>query len=219
MLQDPAVGVVVITTIPTSHFEICKLALEHGKHVIVEKPFTPTAREAGALIASAQKCDRLLSVYQNRRWDADFLTLRKLLDEKRLGRVVEFESHFDRYRPIAPSAAETWKAKPLPGGGVLYDLGSHLIDQVLVLFGTPERITGFVGSQREGGVEDWFTVMLHYEAGFVATVKAGCLSAEVDQLRFWLRGVGGSYWKVCCGKNFLLRFIHQSAFVNRRADK
>jgi len=200
MVRDPAIDVVVITTVPTSHFELCKLALEHGKHVIVEKPFTPTSKEAEELVEIAQKHDRLLTVYQNRRWDTDFLTLSALLKDGKLGRVVEFETHFDRHRPEAPAASSTWKAKPLPGGGAAYDLGTHLIDQVVVSFGLPDKITGFVGSQREHNpenVEDSCTILLHYEStGLLATVKAGVVSPEVEQLRFWVRGEKGSYKKV-----------------------
>lgn len=200
MVKDPAVDVVVVTTIPTSHFELCKLALEHGKHVVVEKPFMPTSKEAEELIAIAKKHHRLLTVYQNRRWDTDFLTLSELLKEGTLGRVVEFETHFDRHRPGAPAGHTTWKAKSLPGGGAAYDLGTHLIDQVVITFGLPERVTGFVGSQRAHNperIEDSCTILLHYDSrGLLATVKVGVVSPEVNQLRYWIRGEMGSYKKV-----------------------
>ncbi|KAL2053366.1 hypothetical protein ABVK25_006360 [Lepraria finkii] len=196
MVQDPDVDVVVINTIPASHFELCRLALEYYKYVIVEKPFTVTSEEADDLINIAVNRDLFLTVYQNRRWDTDFLTLSKLLKAGTLGRVVEFETHFDRHRPETPSGG--WKTKPLPGGGGIYDLGTHLIDQVYVLFGLPDRITGFVGSQRERnpeGVDDSCTVLLHYDSGLLATVKAGVVSPEVNQLRYWVRGEKGSYKK------------------------
>ena len=199
MVQDPKVEAVVVTTAPTSHFELGRLALEHGKHVIIEKPFTPSSKEASELIALANKHSRLLTVYQNRRWDTDFLTLSKLLEHRTLGRVVEFETHFDRYRPAAPDPASTWKAKASPGGGAVYDLGTHLIDQAVVAFGLPDRVTGFVGSQREhnpGEVEDSCTVLLHYHSGLLATVKAAVVSPEEKQLRYWVRGDKGSYKKV-----------------------
>lgn len=210
MVKDPNIEVVVVTTIPTSHFELCKLALKHGKHVVVEKPFTPTSKEAEELIDIARKHERLLTVYQNRRWDTDFLTLSALLNKGALGRVVEFETHFDRHRPEAPAASSTWKAQPLPGGGAAYDLGTHLIDQVVVLFGLPDKITAFVGSQKEHNpehVEDSCTILLHYESrGLLATVKAGVVSPETEQLRFWVRGEKGSYKKVsramCFRSNF-----------------
>lgn len=211
-MQDSEVEVVVITTAPTSHFELGKLALEHGKHVIVEKPFMPSSKEASELIAIAKKHDRFLTVYQNRRWDTDFLTLSKLLEQRTLGRVVEFETHFDRHRPEAPDPASTWKAKFLPGGGAVYDLGSHLIDQAVVAFGLPDKITGFIGSQREhnpGDVEDSCTVLLHYSLGLLATVKAAVVSPEEAQLRYWVRGEKGSYKKV--SKCFLYAYFSMRA--------
>lgn len=133
---------------------------------------------------------------KDRRWDADFLTLSQLIDQNVLGRIVEFETHFDRHRPEASSGG--WKTMLLPGGGVVYDLGTHLIDQVVVKFGLPKRITGFIGTQRENnttGYEDSCTILLHYDS-MLATVKAAVVSPEVDQLRFWVRGEKGSYKKV-----------------------
>ncbi len=137
----------------------------------------------------------LLTVYQNRRWDSDFLTVKKYVQDGTLGRIAEFETHFDRHRPEPPTG--TWKAHPTPGNGAVYDLGTHLMDQVVHLFGMPQRVTGFVGSQREvnpTGLEDSCTVLLHYP-GMLVTVKAGVVSPEVNQLRFWVRGVNGSFKK------------------------
>ena len=134
---------------------------------------------------------------EDRRWDVDFLTLSEMIKTDTLGRIVEFETHFDRYRP---NVGTGWKTKPSPGGGVVYDLGSHLIDQIVFLFGMPSKITGFIGSQREHnpeGFEDSCTVMLHYD-GMVATMKASVISLESAQLRYWIRGQKGSYKKVCC---------------------
>ena len=111
---------------------------------------------------------------------------------------MEFETHFDRHRPEASSRG--WKAEQLPGGGAVYDLGTHLIDQVVVIYGMPKKITGFIGSQRannEYGYEDSCTVLLHYD-GMLATIKAAVVSPEIEQLRFWIRGEKGSYKKVCC---------------------
>ncbi|KAI9774542.1 MAG: hypothetical protein M1840_002790 [Geoglossum simile] len=197
MLRDPEVDVVVVSTIPDTHVELTRGALEAGKHVVVEKPFTPTTKEADELIALAKKHSRLLTVYHNRRWDTDFLTLQALLHSPTLGRIAEYETHFDRHRPTAPSSV-SWKYKPLPGSGAVYDLGSHLIDQAVVLFGVPTRITGFVASQRtdcDGGVEDSCTVLLHWASGLLGTVKVGIVSPEVEQLRFWVRGERGSFKK------------------------
>jgi hypothetical protein len=174
-----------------------KAALQAGKHVVVEKPFVPTAAEAAELCTIASQTGKKLAVYQNRRWDADFVTLKDVLASGELGEVAEFETHFDRHRPDPP--ADTWKAKDAPANGAIYDLGTHLIDQVYSLYGLPTRVTGFVGYQRRGvteGAHDSATVLLHYdEKQLLATVKAGVVSAEVEQLRFWVRGTKGSFKK------------------------
>ncbi|KAL8937305.1 MAG: hypothetical protein Q9216_004493 [Gyalolechia sp. 2 TL-2023] len=194
MVKDGSIDIVVVTTPPATHFELAKLALENNKHVIVEKPFVPTTKEANDLIALAKKHQKLLTVYQNRRWDSDFLALKTLIKEANptpLGRIVDFESHFDRYKPSPASSSTTkaWKTRPEPGGGAIYDLGTHLIDQIVVLFGLPGKITAFLGSQRVGntggGYEDACTVLLHYDGGMMATVKVAVVSAEAAQLRFW----------------------------------
>ena len=125
------------------------------------------------------------------------MTLSYLIRKHTLGRIVEFETHFDRYRP-EPSKGNSWKTAVIPGGGAIYDLGTHLIDQIVFLFGLPKRITAFIGTQREGtwnGFEDSFTVLLHYD-GMLATAKAAVVSPEVNQLRFWVRGDKGSFKKV-----------------------
>ncbi|MCJ1479728.1 hypothetical protein MMC13_008414 [Lambiella insularis] len=194
MIKDKAVDVVLVLTVPQTHFQFAKLALESGKHVVVEKPFTVTSKDADELISIARARQRLLTVYQNRRWDVDFLTVSEVIRNNTLGRIVEFETHYDRYRPEAGSS---WKTQPLPGGGVVYDLGSHLLDQVVVTFGMPRKITGFIGSQREhnpNGFEDSCTILLHYD-GMMVTVKASVLSLETAQLRYWVRGQKGSYKK------------------------
>ncbi|KAL4980150.1 hypothetical protein BDW66DRAFT_125741 [Aspergillus desertorum] len=199
LVQDAVVDIVVITTAPDSHHHLAKLALESGKHVICEKPFTPTYREAAELVEIAKKQNKFLAVYQNRRWDADFVTLSKLIKNGQLGRVVEFETHFDRHRPQEPApTVSKWKNKVVPGGSAIHDLGSHLLDQAVYLLGKPDRVTGFVGSQREvntSGYQDSFTVLLHYKSGVLVTAKAGVVSAEEEQLRFWVRGDKGSFKK------------------------
>ncbi|PKY07281.1 putative dehydrogenase [Aspergillus campestris IBT 28561] len=199
MVKDEAVEVVVVTTAPDSHYELVKLALESGKNVVCEKPFTPTTKEADELVALAKKQNKQLAVFQNRRWDADFQTLHKLVKNGSLGRVVEYESHFDRHRPEEPApSVSKWKNKVIPGGSAIYDLGAHLLDQAVYLLGLPQRVTGFIGSQREvntSGFEDSFTVMLHYPKGAMVTAKAGVISPEEEQLRFWVRGEKGSFKK------------------------
>ncbi|KAK3059105.1 hypothetical protein LTR09_000671 [Extremus antarcticus] len=195
--SDPDVDLVVITSIPSTHFQMCSDALNSGKHVLVEKPFVPTAAEADKLCQIQHQSGKLLSVYQNRRWDADFLTLRELVSSDRLGDIAEFETHFDRHRPDAP--ADSWKVVDEPGHGAIYELGTHLIDQVYHLFGMPQRVTGFVYLQRHGvksGSHDACTVLLHYDdRRMIATVKAGVVSPEVEQLRFWVKGTKGGFKK------------------------
>jgi predicted dehydrogenase len=188
---------VVITSIPETHYDMCKSALEAGKHVVVEKPFVPTAAEASELCEIALKSGKKFAVYQNRRWDADFVTLKQVLASGSLGNLAEFETHFDRHRPDPP--VDSWKAKDAPANGAIYDLGTHLIDQVYSLFGKPERVTAFIGIQRRSvseGSADSCTVLLHYDDGkLLVTAKAGVVSPEVDQLRFWVRGTKGSFKK------------------------
>lgn len=195
-IADKDVSVVVITSIPETHFSFAKAALEAGKHVIVEKPFVPTSANAEELITISKRVGKVLSVYHNRRYDSDYNTVANLLkNDKQLGEIAEFETHFDRHRPDPPPSS--WKLEDAPGNGALYDLGSHLIDQVYHLFGLPEKVTAFVGNQRrgvEGGPPDSFTVFMHYP-GLLATAKAGVVSCEVEQLRFWVRGTKGSFKK------------------------
>lgn len=205
LLADPEVDVVVITTPPDTHFALAGAALRSGKHVLVEKPFVPTAAEADSLVALARERGVQLCVYQNRRWDADFLEVRRLVAGGALGRVVEFETHFDRFRPGRPT---NWKGT-LPmkwGGGVVYDLGTHLIDQAFVLLGMPSAVYARFVSQRDGRLvsgdggedeePDSLTAVLSYpETGALAHVRIGVMSVETKQVRFWVRGTKGSYHK------------------------
>lgn len=202
LVQDKEVDVVVLTTTPATHFALASQAMKAKKHVLVEKPFTPTSEEARELVKIAEQEGVLLTVYQNRRYDADFLTLKKLINDGSLGRVVEFESHFDRHRPQMPTT-NSWKTSPSEYSAV-FDLGTHLMDQVVSLYGLPQGITGFVGSQRgkrnTSGLEDSFTALLHYddvngEGELMATCKAAVVSAEIEQLRYWVRGEKGSFRK------------------------
>ena len=127
---------------------MAEAALRAGKHVVVEKPFTNTAKEGEQLIALAEEKGRMLTVFQNRRWDSDFLTVQKVLAANVLGQVVEYEAHYDRFRNyIQP---DTWKEDDGPGSGILYNLGSHMIDQALVLFGLPQTLFAKLSIQRTG---------------------------------------------------------------------
>ena len=160
IFADPAIELVVIATPNATHADLARQALEAGKHVVIDKPMTTTSAVADELIGLAAQRGRLLSVYQNRRWDNDFLTIRSLIGAGRLGRVYGYEAHFDRFRPaIKPG----WREVPQAGSGVLFDLGSHLIDQALTLFGMPETVTADVLAQRpEALVDDYFHLVLGY---------------------------------------------------------
>ncbi|WP_377864860.1 oxidoreductase [Bacillus sp. R86525] len=154
------IDLVVITSPNTTHFPYVKEAIVHGKHVVVEKPFVVSIEEGEELISLAKQYNVVLSVYHNRRFDNDFLTIKKLLEEKRIGNVYAYEAHFDRFRP---HVRDRWREKDLPGSGILYDLGSHLIDQALSLFGKPDAIHADVIKQRPGAeIDDYFHVVLHY---------------------------------------------------------
>jgi len=192
LLADPGVDLIVIATPNTTHFDLAAKALQAGKHVVVDKPFTVSSTDADKLIALSSKVGRVLSVFQNRRWDGDFLTVRQLLAEKCLGRLVEYESRFDRFRPALKPGA--WREELLPGSGVLFDLGSHLIDQAVVLFGRPLGIFADLRTQRDGAAAlDSFELHLEYSA-LKVTLKAGSLVCEPSP-RFVLYGTEGSYVK------------------------
>lgn len=192
ILDDPSVELVVVNTPNETHFAYAHEALSAGKHVIVEKPFTVTAKEADDLIALARRQKKMLSVFQNRRWDGDFLTVRKVLDAGLLGTLVECEIHYDRYRNYIE--ANTWKEKAKPGTGILYNLGSHLLDQALVLFGMPAYVDARIGIQRPGGeVDDFFDIRMQYD-GFFTILKSSYLVREQGP-RFILHGTEGSFLK------------------------
>ncbi|KAG0033270.1 hypothetical protein BGZ81_008854 [Podila clonocystis] len=198
LFSDPAIDLIVITTPNTLHFDLAKQALEAGKHVIVEKPFTVTFEEGITLTKLSKQHDRVLSVFHNRRWDADFLTVQKLVQSQQstLGRIVSFESRFDRFRNFSKNGwRETGKVEE--GSGVLYDLCSHLLDQALVLFGEPEYVTAHVSNQRQlvgSEVDDQFLVHLDYKDGLRCTLGAGML-ARIPTPRYRLTGMNGSYVK------------------------
>jgi len=192
LLEDREVELVVVATPNGSHFDIASRAMQAGKHVVVDKPFTITTLDADELIAIAKKTGRVLSVFQNRRWDGDFLTVQKILHERGVGELAEFESRFDRFRPALKPGA--WREKAEPGAGVFYDLGPHLIDQSLMLFGMPQGVYAEIRRQREGAeVDDSFQVHLQYPKVKVL-LKAGALVCEPSP-RFVLYGTEGSYVK------------------------
>lgn len=191
LILDRDIDLVVITTPNHLHYEMAQSALNAGKHVVVDKPFTVTFSEARELEKLAGKTGRLLTVFQNRRWDGDFLTVKQLLNTNVVGRLTEFESYFNRFRSRLKENA--WKEMDLPGSGILYDLGPHLIDQAVQLFGKPDKLYADVRHQRGGDADDYFELHLHYN-DFSACLKAGMLVADPTP-RFVLRGDQGAYVK------------------------
>jgi predicted dehydrogenase len=192
IIQDPEIELVVVATPNTSHYSLAKTALLAGKHVVVEKPFTPTSAQADELIQLAQRQQKLLTVYHNRRWDSDFKTVQKVLASGVLGKVVEYKAHFDRFRPGLKG--NTWKEEAALGAGIVFDLGSHLIDQALVLFGLPQEISADVRIQRpESPVPDKFEATLYYD-NLRVTLSAGLLVRELSP-RYTLHGNQGSFLK------------------------
>ncbi|MFT4203550.1 MAG: oxidoreductase [Chitinophagaceae bacterium] len=193
IFQDDGLQLVVIATSNTSHFELAKKALETGKNVVVDKPFTITTEEADELIALAKEKDLLLSVYQNRRWSSDFKTLQSVVEKRFVGRVVELEMHYDRFRNQLKGNA--WREENLPGSGILYDLGAHLIDEALVLFGRPKYVWADLAMQRKGSqAVDYFNLILKYASGLRVKLGAGMLKA-IPRPHYILNGENGSYVK------------------------
>lgn len=163
MLADKAIELVIVNTPNATHFPFALQCLLAGKHVIVEKPFTLSANEADTLISEAKLSNRKISVFQNRRWDSDFLTVKMVVEQNLLGNLVEAEFHFDRFKEHVGIKAH--KEEPGPGTGILYDLGSHLIDQALLLFGKPLRVFADVSIMRPvSRVEDYMEVILFYDS-------------------------------------------------------
>lgn len=161
LINDPDIDLVIIGSPNITHHTLTKQALQAGKHVVVEKPFVNYYSEAVDLIKTAEEGNRVLSVYQNRRWDGDFLTVKKVLESGLLGEVNTFESHFDRYRP---DVTERWREQPLPGSGIWFDLGAHLIDQAVQLFGLPQTIFADAFPQRQNSkTVDYFHAVLGYD--------------------------------------------------------
>ncbi len=192
VIEDPSIELVIVNTPNESHHQFAMQALEAGKHVIVEKPFTVTVQEADKLIALAKKKNKLLTVFQNRRWDGDFMTIQKVVDKHLVGNIAEFELHYDRYRNYIE--ANTWKEEQGPGSGILFNLGSHMLDQVVVLFGMPLEVDARIGIQRPNGkVEDFYDIRMQYK-DYHAIVKSSYLVRESTP-RYILHGTNGSFIK------------------------
>ena len=185
------VDLVIITTPNHLHGQQARMALEHSCHVLVEKPFTLNSEEAEALVDLANAQNKQLCVYHNRRFDGDFLTIKKLIDDGRLGEIKRLESRFDRFRPIPRNR---WRENAGPGSGIFWDLGPHLIDQALQLFGEPKEVSASIQTLRENGQsDDTFDVTLHY---IDKVVKLGSSALQAGAtLRYDLQGTKGSFRK------------------------
>lgn len=191
IFQDEDIELVVVAAPNSLHYPLGLRALESRKHVVIEKPFTISSEEADRLIELAEDKGRLLSVYQNRRWDGDFMTVRELVEKRALGRLVEYQAVWGRFRP---AVKDTWREKEGPGCGMLYDLGAHLIDQALVLFGLPQRVFGDLRIQRDNAdAVDYFQVVLDY-GGFRAELRCSMLMKDTGP-RYALYGTRGCFKK------------------------
>lgn len=191
LMHDPLIDLIVITSPNDSHYGLARQSLEFGKHVILEKPMVCSSEEGRSLIALAKEKGLLLSVFHNRRWDGDFLTAKKLLQDGLLGEVRYFESHFDRFRPCV---RDRWRERPGAGAGMWYDLGAHLVDQALCLFGLPTALTARILATRDQSqAQDYFHVLFHYENCEII-LHSSSYSAGPN-CRFHIQGSGGSYIK------------------------
>jgi len=192
LLAIDSIELVAVTTPNITHLELARKCLEAGRHVVVDKPFAPTSGEAAEIVRVAQKAGRLLTVYQNRRWDGDFLTLRGVINKGSLGRIAMLESHMERWRPVVKS--ETWRELPAPGSGLWFDLGPHLLDQAFVLFGAPEALNVELRADRDGAVvDDGFDAVLHYPRLRVL-LRSNLLTCTTGP-RFRVFGTRGSFVK------------------------
>lgn len=192
LLAIDGLRLIVIATPNGSHYPLARQCLLAGRDVVVDKPFTTTFAEAAELVELARQHGRLLTVYQNLRSNGDFRTIRQLVESGRLGRITLHEAHFDRYRlQMRPGA---WRERDEPGSGVFFDLGVHLIDQAMVLFGTPEAITADIRIERDGAVvDDAFDVILHYPR-MRGMLRASMIALAPD-IRYVVRGERGALVK------------------------
>jgi len=201
VFADPAIDLIVIATPNISHFDLAQAALKAGKHVVVDKPLTTSSKQCQILIKLAKEQVKVLAPFHNRRYDTDFLTIRELLRQETLGRITHIASHFDRYRPLV--RPNTWKESG-PFNGLLFDLGPHLVDQAVALFGTPTRITGTISTDRDvTDIEDFLSVTLEFDSklpdGQTRTLHYECrasMLAADPAPRFRVHGTKGSYVKI-----------------------
>ncbi len=192
MLQSADIELVIVNTPVQTHFEYVKMALEAGKNVIVEKPFTVNVSEAEELVRLAEEKGLFLSVYQNRRFDRDFLQVQKMINENKLGHIKEAEIRFDRFRTTASGKAH--KEDPeATGSGAIHDLGAHLVDQAVQYFGFPEKLFADVFSMKgEEFANDYFEIILYYENGLRVRLKSSVFSKEAHYA-YIIHGDKGSF--------------------------
>ena len=191
LFADPEIELVVVASPSTTHFDVARAALEAGKHVVVDKPFAASVAEAEQLIAIARARSLFLSVYQNRRWDGDFLTVKHCIRDGALGETLHYEAHFDRYRL---DIRQGWRETGGKGSGILYDLGAHLIDQAVHLFGLPQTVTADVFAQRKAAVApDYFHLILEY--GKMRAILHGGTVVRDPGPHFSVHGDAGSFQK------------------------
>jgi len=190
-IKHPDIDLVVIASPNPTHAPLAKMALLANKHVIVDKPFTLDLAEARELIQLAEQQQRLLSVFHNRRWDSDFLSVKQLIESGKIGRVAQFESRIDRFRP---QVRDRWREQAQPGSGLWFDIGPHLIDQSLQLFGLPDSVEGNITALREGAqIDDWAHVVLNYPKHRV--ILHSSMLAAGGSHRFIVQGTEGSLVK------------------------
>lgn len=191
-MADPEISLMVVATPNETHFRLAKAALAAGKHVVVDKPFAATSKQAQELADLAKEGGRVLAPFHNRRWDGDIITVKRLISEGVLGDLVGVKSHFDRFRPHPREA--TWKEAADPANGLLFDLGPHLVDQALALFGLPETITASVRRERASTeIEDAFDLVLTF--GRLRVSLGSTMVAAEPAPRFLLHGTRGSFCK------------------------
>lgn len=193
LMNDSEIELVIINTPNNTHYEFTAQALKAGKDVLVEKPFVATSAEAKELFELAKSLNRKLLIYQNRRWNSDFLSVKQVLESGKLGKLIEMHVRFDRYRAeIGPKA---FKESPIPASGIAYDLGSHIIDQIIYLFGKPDKTLKIGTKNREGTqVEDYVLFILSYENGVQVYITTSYLAADPGTA-YVLNGSKGSFKK------------------------
>lgn len=193
LLGDEAVEVVIINTPNNTHYDFAKKALQAGKHILVEKPFTTSSAEAREIFDLGKKMGKQVMAYQNRRWDSDFQSLKKVIENGTLGKLIEVQLRFDRYK--REPGLKAFKETPLPGSGISFDLGPHLLDQAISLFGKPLKAFKTTGRNRPGSqVDDYLFVHMIYPEGLNVYVTGSLLCAEPVP-SFAAHGVNGSYLK------------------------